>query len=144
MGLQPANQAGAIRQLFARHQDIVATTPPDCRARPISTINSRCAPQRASLVGELSLQATYTFRPNLVGQASYNFMWITGLALGADQLTWSLDPAGNNTINTNGTVFYQGPRSAWNGCGDLAVQLHVAFDHPFDAELALGAISGGG
>ena len=36
-------------------------------------------------------------------------MWITGLALGADQLTWSLDPAGNNTINTNGTVFYQGP-----------------------------------
>ena len=65
--------------------------------------------QRASLVGELSLQATYTFRPNLVGRASYNFMWITGLALGADQLTWSLDPAGNNTINTNGTVFYQGP-----------------------------------
>jgi hypothetical protein len=65
--------------------------------------------QRAALVGEVSFQATYQFRPNLIGRASYDFIWITGLALGADQLTWQLDPAGDNTINTNGTVFYQGP-----------------------------------
>ena len=65
--------------------------------------------QRASLLGEVSLQGTYRFRPNLIGRASFDFMWITGLALGADQLTWQIDPQGNDTINTNGTVFYYGP-----------------------------------
>jgi hypothetical protein len=66
--------------------------------------------QRASLVGEVSFQGTYKFRPNLIGRASYDFMWVTGLALGAEQLTWALNPAGDNMINTNGTVCYQGPR----------------------------------
>lgn len=64
--------------------------------------------QKASLVGEVGFEATYKFKPNLKGRAAYDFMWITGLALAPEQLTWNLDPAGNNTINTNGTIYAHG------------------------------------
>jgi hypothetical protein len=72
--------------------------------------------QHASMIGEVSLAGTYTFRPNLVAHASFDFMWITGLAMSADQFTWDLPPNGpgqvdaNDTIATNGTLFCYGPK----------------------------------
>jgi len=64
---------------------------------------SRCV---ASLVGEFGFDATYKFRPNLVGRASYDFMWITGLALAPDQFQFDASPV--DRINTNGMAFCQG------------------------------------
>ncbi len=61
----------------------------------------------AALVGELGFTATYKFRPNLVGRASYDLMWVTGLALAPEQLQFSTTPV--NQINTNGTTVFQGP-----------------------------------
>jgi hypothetical protein len=60
----------------------------------------------ASLVGEVGFQATYKFRPNLMGRVGYDFMWITGLALAPDQLQLVASPV--NRVNTNGTLFSQG------------------------------------
>jgi hypothetical protein len=64
------------------------------------------AKHEASLIGEVGFTATYKFRPNLMGRAGYDFMWVTGLALAAEQLQF--EPVPVNTINTNGTIFYHG------------------------------------
>ena len=61
---------------------------------------------QAALIGEVGFQATYKFRPNLMGRAAYDFMWITGVALAPEQLQFAATPA--NSINTNGTIFSQG------------------------------------
>ena len=61
----------------------------------------------ASLIGELSFATSYKFRPNLVGHASYNFMWVTGVASSPEQLQFTVYPV--NRVNTNGTIFYHGP-----------------------------------
>lgn len=66
-------------------------------------VANRCA---ASLIGEVGVQATYKFRPNLMGRASYDMMWITGLALAPDQLQFAATPV--SRINTNGMIFSQG------------------------------------
>ena len=60
----------------------------------------------ASLIGEVGFQATYKFRPNLMGRAGYNFMWISGLALAPEQLQLIADPV--DRITTNGTIFSHG------------------------------------
>jgi hypothetical protein len=60
----------------------------------------------ASVVGELSFEATYKFRPNLVGRASYDFMWVSGVALAPEQLQFDTNPV--NRINTNGLAFFNG------------------------------------
>jgi hypothetical protein len=64
--------------------------------------------QKAALIGEVGFEATYRFKPNLIGRAAYDFSWITGLALAPEQLTWNLTPNGNDTINTNGTIYAHG------------------------------------
>jgi hypothetical protein len=60
----------------------------------------------AALIGEVGFEASYKFRPNLVGRAGWDFMWISGVALAPDQLQFTSSPA--NTINVNGTIFSQG------------------------------------
>jgi len=64
--------------------------------------------QKVALIGEVGFEASYKFKPNLKGRAAYDFMWISGLALGGDQLTWELDPPANATINTNGSIYSHG------------------------------------
>jgi hypothetical protein len=60
----------------------------------------------AAMIGEVGFEANYKFRPNLVGRAAYDFMWITGLALAPEQLQLVAEPT--NRINTNGTIFSHG------------------------------------
>ncbi len=60
----------------------------------------------AAMIGEIGVQATYKFRPNLMGRAAYDFMWITGLALAPEQVQFVSDPV--NRINLNGTAFSHG------------------------------------
>jgi len=71
--------------------------------------NRRLAYSRhvASLIGEVGFTASYKFRPNWMGRASYDFMWVTGLALAPEQLQFTINPV--NRLNTNGTIFYHGP-----------------------------------
>jgi putative beta barrel porin BBP7 len=59
-----------------------------------------------SLVGEVSILANYRIRKNLVVHAGYHFVWITGLALAAEQIQFQ--PNAADAINTDGFVFYQG------------------------------------
>ena len=60
----------------------------------------------AALIGEVGFEATYKFRPNLVGRAGYDFMWVSGLAIAPEQLQFNTDPV--NRINTNGLAFFNG------------------------------------
>jgi len=60
----------------------------------------------ASLIGEVGFEATFKFRPNLMGRAAYDFTWVTGLALAPEQLQMTTSPV--NKINTNGMIFMHG------------------------------------
>jgi len=61
---------------------------------------------QVSLVGEVGFVGTYHIRPNLALRASYDFMWVTGLALAPAQLTFDTNPPA--AIQTEGTAFYHG------------------------------------
>jgi hypothetical protein len=62
--------------------------------------------QIASLIAEVGFEANYKFKPNLMGRAAYDFMWITGLALGPEQFRFPDTPVA--AINTNGSIFSHG------------------------------------
>jgi hypothetical protein len=64
------------------------------------------AKHQAALIGEVGFEATYKFRPNLVGHASYDFIWVSGVALAPEQLQFDTQPA--NKINGNGLAFFNG------------------------------------
>lgn len=76
----------------------------DARTAYHRTLTGDSSP--AAMVGEFGIQATYKFKPNLMVHAGYDFMWITGLALGAEQLKFGPNPV--NHIGASGTVLAQG------------------------------------
>jgi len=57
-------------------------------------------------MGEVSLVASYRILPRMRAFASYDMMWLDGVALAPEQLDFSLKSPG--VINDNGTVFFQG------------------------------------
>lgn len=59
-----------------------------------------------AFVGEFGVVGTYSIRPNLVLRASYDLMWVAGLALASEQITFQTDPP--DGIDTYGLNFYQG------------------------------------
>ena len=59
-----------------------------------------------ALIADLGIEATYKFRPNLVGRAAYDITWASGLALAPEQLQFDTEPA--NRINTNGLAYFHG------------------------------------
>lgn len=60
----------------------------------------------AAMIGEVGFTATYKFRPNLVGRAAYDFIWVPGVALAPEQLQFNTEPV--NKLNTNGLAFFHG------------------------------------
>jgi hypothetical protein len=62
--------------------------------------------QLIALIGEVGFEATYKFKPNLMGRAAYDFMWINGLALAPEQYQFTTTPI--SAINTNGSLFSHG------------------------------------
>ncbi len=54
--------------------------------------------------GEVSLMAAYHFTPNFTARASYDFMFLTGVALAPDQFTFTE----TNRLSLDGAIFYQG------------------------------------
>jgi hypothetical protein len=62
--------------------------------------------QKVALIGEVGFEANYKFTPNMVGKVSYDFMWISGIALAPEQFQLTDTPGPR--INTNGNIFAQG------------------------------------
>jgi predicted component of type VI protein secretion system len=59
-----------------------------------------------AFIGELGLVGTYKWRPNLILRASYDFMWVAGLAVAPEQITYATDPP--DQIKVKGLGAYQG------------------------------------
>jgi hypothetical protein len=62
--------------------------------------------QKVALIGEVGFEANYKFTPGLMGRVSYDFMWVSGIALAPEQLQFTATP--QNYINTDGGMFSQG------------------------------------
>jgi hypothetical protein len=90
---------------FANQSSLIAA---EQVGTPSSAVNWRRVANKydASLIGEVGFEATYKFRPNLMGRASWDFMWITGVALAPEQLQFVANPV--NRVNVNGSIFSQG------------------------------------
>ena len=75
---------------------------------PNSFVNKQLVSSKyqVSLIGEVGFQAKYKFTPNMIGRASYDFMWITGIALAPEQVSLVSQP--DPRINLNGSIFSQG------------------------------------
>jgi hypothetical protein len=69
-------------------------------------INQGADHREVSLIGELGFYTDYQLRKNLVVHASWDFMWVTGLALAAEQLKFNLHPTAS--VVTNGSICFQG------------------------------------
>jgi hypothetical protein len=57
-----------------------------------------------ALFGEFGLIAAYHFTPNFSARASYDFMWLAGVALAPDQFTFTETAR----LAVDGVIFYQG------------------------------------
>ncbi len=93
---------------FARNIQQALT---DATGDPLSTVTIdtgrlTARKQNTALIGEIEIVASYKFKPNLTGRASYDFMWISGLALGPEQFQLVSHPLAQ--INTNGSIYAQG------------------------------------
>lgn len=66
---------------------------------------------RTAFVGDISLQFNYQFAPAWTFYAGYNALWITGVALAADNFESdvSIMTLGPTLINHRGEVVYHGP-----------------------------------
>jgi hypothetical protein len=91
---------------FASQSSIIDAAVTDGTARPSFNMPFSSNAEPVALIGEVGFQATYKFRPNLVGRAGWNFMWISGVALAPEQLQFVANPV--NKVNTNGSIFSQG------------------------------------
>lgn len=60
----------------------------------------------AALVAEFGFVANYKLRPNLNFRASYDFMWIAGLALAPEQLDFELNAP--SQITKDGSIYFHG------------------------------------
>ncbi len=60
----------------------------------------------AAFIGEFGFFTYYKLRPNLILHASYDFMWVVGLARAPEQLIFVEDPPVD--LNTNGHTYLHG------------------------------------
>jgi len=100
-------KAGPYVNLADQFSDVVtdATGDPWVQGGDLD-IHTTARKNEASLVAELGFVGTYKIRPNITLQASYELMWITGLALAAEQLRFERDPP--DAINLNGHAYHHG------------------------------------
>ncbi len=59
-----------------------------------------------AFLGQVSVVGEYHVAPSLTLRASYDFMWLIGVAMAAEQLKFQPDPSPR--VNTHGTAYYQG------------------------------------
>lgn len=77
----------------------------------IATATGTDAVDRTAFVGDLSLQFNYQFASYWTFYAGYNAMWVTGVALGADNFNAdaTILALGPTLMNHKGSVVYHGP-----------------------------------
>ena len=61
-----------------------------------------------AFVGDINLSGAYRLLDNVWLRGGYNFMWIEGIALGPDQLDFTLSPTSRNGLNNDGGVYLHG------------------------------------
>lgn len=88
---------------FSDQQSTVEAGPANA---PTFSRRLAAAKHEAALIGETGFFASYKFRPNLVGKASYDFMWVSGVVLAPEQLQFTTNMV--NQVNTSGTMLYHG------------------------------------
>jgi hypothetical protein len=88
---------------FADQQSSIVAGP---FGAPTYNVHLSDSKHEASLIGETGFFATFKFRPNLMGRASYDFMWATGVALAPEQLQFISNPI--NYVNADGVLFCHG------------------------------------
>jgi hypothetical protein len=91
---------------FASQSSVIDAAAIDGTPRPGFNSAFASSAEPVALIGDVGFQATYKFRPNLVGRAAWDFMWISGVALAPEQLQFVADPV--NKVNTHGSIFSQG------------------------------------
>ena len=64
--------------------------------------------EQAAFLGEVGIVATYALTKRLAFRASYEAMWLTGVALAPEQLGATDFAQGTATVDTNGGAFYHG------------------------------------
>ena len=98
------NFSNKSSQVHAMHADYLPDpTNPLIRE---TTLLSNARKNSASLLGEFGVMASYKVRPNLTLAASYDFMWLVGLALAPEQLHFAeVIPI---EVNANGHIYYHG------------------------------------
>jgi hypothetical protein len=90
----------------AQFNDLRATGP-DAPGDPSIDVASkveRASRANEAFFGEFSLMTGYHFTPNFTARASYDFMWLAGVALAPDQFTFSETAK----LSLDGVIFYQG------------------------------------
>jgi hypothetical protein len=82
----------------------------DARVDPLNSINldidQSANHKEVSLIGELGFFVDYRLRPHMTLHGSWDFMWVTGLALAAEQLNFQPHPVA--AVVTSGSICYQG------------------------------------
>jgi hypothetical protein len=88
--------------------DLHTVYTPDSAAIPYT---QRRDEKQTSFVGELNLALVYEFGPCLTAEVGYRALWITGLALGAENFQTNPDllTLGDPALNDEGQVVYHGP-----------------------------------
>ena len=99
-------KAGPFVNFSDQFSDILTQTAGDPLATPQLAIHRQARHDGAALVGEVGFVGSYKIRPNFSVRASYDFMWVTGLALAPEQLQFETNPEAR--VNTNGHIYYHG------------------------------------
>jgi hypothetical protein len=91
---------------FCSQQSTIDAVVTDGAARPAYHQYLSGTAYPAALIGEAGFQATYKFKPNLVGRASFDFMWVSGVALAPEQLQFAANPV--SRVSASGAIFSEG------------------------------------
>ncbi|MCH8923746.1 MAG: BBP7 family outer membrane beta-barrel protein [Planctomycetes bacterium] len=86
---------------FADQQSVIVTTPADAIERARSADD-----EQLTMLVEFGMIARYQVRPNLALRASYDFMWLQGVALAPEQATFN--SAAPEVVNVGGNILFQG------------------------------------
>jgi hypothetical protein len=90
----------------AQFNDLRATGPnaPGDPSIDIAARVEEASRANEAIFGEVGLMAAYHFTPNFSARASYDFMWLGGVALAPDQFTFTETAR----LAVDGVIFYQG------------------------------------
>ena len=99
-------KTGLFMNFADQNSRILTSAPGDPFATTQLNIADYARRDVISLLAEVGFVGNYKIRPNIILSAGYDLMWVTGLALAPEQLTFDTVPT--NEINKNGHVYSHG------------------------------------